>query len=172
MKAKHKDYDQVSGLFSSYNDLVRLLEELHTRGYREEDLSVLMSEKTRDRLFAARENTKAPEGASIGGLSGGIIGAVVGGLTLLGNILAPGVGLLVAGPLVGAITGGAIGVAGGALVGGLIGAGIPEHEAKFFENALHEEGNILLVVHVPHDDSTEVKRMFERYGAVRLKVAR
>ncbi len=164
-----ESYDQVSGLFTSYTDFSNLIESLNTRGYHEEDISVLMSEQTHRQYFSPQENTKAPEGASIGGLSGGIIGAIIGGLTVIGSVAIPG-GLLVAGPLVGALTAGALGAATGGLIGGLIGAGIPEHEAKFFEDALKNKGQILVVAHVPKDETKEAKAIFERNNATRLKV--
>ena len=166
---KRNDYEQISGLFTSYQDFANLIEALNQRGYREEDLSVLMSESTHRQYFAPQENTKAPEGAAVGSLSGGVLGAIIGGLTLVGNIILPGSGLLVAGPLVGALTAGAIGAAAGGLIGSLVGAGIPEHEAKFFENALQKEGRILVVAHVPKDHSKEVKAVFERHNAEHLK---
>ena len=129
-----------------------------------------MSETTRDSYFSAQESNKAPEGLTVGGISGGLLGALIGGLTLIGNVVAPGAGFLVAGPLVGAITGGAIGAATGGLIGALVGAGIPEHEAKFYEDALKKEGNILLVAHVPHEQAKDVRDVFHRYGAQNLKV--
>ncbi len=168
---RHKEgYEQISGLFSSYQDFTDLVESMTRRGYKEEDISVLMTERTRNQYIAPQENSKAPEGATMGSLSGGVLGAVLGGLTLVGNIILPGTGLLVAGPLVGALTAGAIGAATGGLLGALVGAGIPEHEAKFFEEALKQEGQILVVAHVMKDHIKEVKAVFERHNANRVKV--
>ncbi len=168
---QHKEgYEQISGLFSSYQDFTDLIESLTRRGYKEDDISVLMTERTRNQYIAPQENTKAPEGATVGSLSGGVLGLVLGGLTLVGNIILPGTGLLVAGPLVGALTAGAIGAATGGLLGALVGAGIPEHEAKFFEEALKQEGQILVVAHVMKDHVKEVKAVFERHNANRIKV--
>lgn len=170
--ARHhqRNYDQISGIFKSYKDFSELIEALNLRGYQEEDISVLMSEHTHRQYFTPQENTKAPEGGVLGTLSGGILGAVIGGLSLIGNVIIPGSGLLVAGPLVGALTAGAVGAAAGGLIGALVGAGIPEHEAKFFENALKQEGQILVVVHVLKDHIKEVKAVFERHNAQQLKV--
>ncbi len=167
--SKKQGFEQISGLFTAYKDFADLIESLNLRGYQESDISVLMSENTRNQYFAPQENTKAPEGATLGSLSGGIVGALIGGLTLIGNIILPGTGLLVAGPLVGALSAGAIGAAAGGLIGALVGAGIPEHEAKFFEGALKEKGRILVVVHVPKDHVKEVKAVFERHHAEALR---
>ena len=169
-KRVRHDYDQISGIFSSYADFANLIETLNTRGYKEDDLSVLMSENTHHQYFAPQENTKAPEGVTVGGLSGGVLGAILGSLTLAGTVMLPGAGLLVAGPLVGALTAGAVGAVTGGLIGALIGAGIPEHEAKFFEYALKEQGRILVVAHIPKSESLEVKSIFERSNAQHLRV--
>jgi membrane protein YqaA with SNARE-associated domain len=165
-----QNYDDVSGIFISQTDFTNLIEALNERGYRHDDLSVLMSEQTHRQYFAPHENTKAPEGATVGSLSGGILGVIIGGLTLAGSVIVPGMGLLVAGPLVGALTAGAVGAATGGLLGALIGAGFPEHEAKFFESALKEQGRILVVAHIPKSESKEIKSVFERYNAQHLKV--
>jgi hypothetical protein len=167
---RQQHYDQVSGIFNSYQQLDQLLDTLYMRGLREEDISVLMSERTRDTYLATKDQSKAPEGATVGSVSGAVVGAIIGGLTLVGSIVIPGAGLLAAGPLVGAITGGAAGAATGGLIGALIGAGIPEHEAKFFEDALKQEGNALVVAHVPHDESKEFRAMFERCGARQIQI--
>ena len=62
----------------------------------------------------------------------------------------PGIGPLIAGPIVAALAGaGAVGALGG-LTGALVGLGIPEYEAKRYEGRLRK-GHLLLSVHC--DDS-------------------
>ena len=172
--------EHVSGIFNSTAQLNQATDSLDRMGLGN-DISLLMSEETRSyygdtskeeiRGVEGFEHTsKMPEGTATGGLTGGILGAIIGGLTLVGSILIPGSGLLVAGPLVGAITGGAIGVATGGLLGALVGAGIPETEAKYYEESLKKEGNALLVAHVPKDMVKEVKETFKRCGAQSVKV--
>jgi uncharacterized membrane protein len=117
-----------------------------------------------------RQATKMPEGAATGGLTGGVVGAIIGGLTLVGSVLLPGVGLLVAGPLVGAIAGGALGTAAGGLVGALAGLGIPENEAKFYQDSIQHSGNVLVVAHIPKSLKDEVLNTFKRCGAQSVKV--
>lgn len=119
---------------------------------------------------AFRQTSKLPEGTATGGLTGAIIGAIIGGLTLVGSVLLPGVGLLVAGPLVGALTGGAIGTAAGGLVGALVGLGIPENEAKYYQDSIQTRGNVLVVVHTPKNLKKEVIDIFKRCGAQSVKV--
>lgn len=174
---------EVSGIFNSREELERLMDELERHGVRE-DVSVLMTDQTREHYgehFSNRmtgqdnpeieHSSKMPEGATTGGLTGGLLGALVGGLTMVGSVLIPGAGLLVAGPLVGAITGGAIGTAAGGLIGALVGAGIPEEEAKFYEQELRERGRILVVAHVPATEIDSVRTIFSRYGAKSVRVS-
>ena len=170
MTAVVTDYKNISAIVAEAQ-VDNLLNELELRNVPPAEISVLMSENTGDALLKLKGSNKAPEGATIGGISGGIIGAIVGGLTLVGSVLAPGLGLLVAGPLVGALAGTAAGVGAGGLLGGLIGMGVPEHEAKYYEDALKEEGNVLVAVRVPKEQSAEIKAIFERYHAQCLNVA-
>jgi hypothetical protein len=169
MKPK-QNYSQVSGIFRAERNLSNLMEDLHNRGIREDDVSILMAEHTRNRFFSIDDQTKSPEGVTIGGLSGGLLGALLGGLTVAGTVLIPGLGLVVAGPLVGALAGAGLGGAAGGLIGALVGSGIPEHEAKFYEDALKEEGNIFVLAHVPQDEEGSVKNLFDRYDAKNIKV--
>lgn len=174
--------DQVSGIFNSYDNLDALMSELHSQGVRDQDLNIVMSDKTRD-YFAADDNNSAfakaantdnkmPEGLSTGAVSGGLLGAIIGGLTLVGSVVVPGAGLLAAGPIVGALTGGATGAAAGGLVGALVGLGIPDDEAETYNRALQEPGanNVLVIAHVPNERTREIKNIFERYGAQKVQV--
>ncbi len=76
--ARH-DFRQVSGIIKTRRNVEELLDALHTRGLKEDDVSIVMSEKTRNLLFNLREESKAPEGASIGFVSGGLLGPWWGG---------------------------------------------------------------------------------------------
>lgn len=171
MQNRKKHFVQISGIFDSKQDLKNLMDDLHARNITDENVSIVMSEETRNRFFTIDDDTKAPEGTAIGGVAGGLLGALIGGLSVAGTVLLPGVGLLVAGPLLGAIAGAGIGSAAGGLIGALVGVGVPEHEAKFYEDALKKEGNIFVLAHVPEPEAGSVKTAFERYHAHRVKVA-
>jgi len=164
------NYLIVTGLFDSESDIDNLLQQLQTLGVGSEHVTVWMSDKTRDKYAAIKRETKAPEGANIGGITGASLGALIGGLTMAGSLLIPGLNLLVAGPIVGAIAGGAIGTAAGSMVGALVGAGIPEYEAKAYEKRLEQEGSVLIAAHVLEEKSSEVKAAFKNAGAHEIKV--
>jgi hypothetical protein len=164
------NYLLVTGLFESENDVNNLLQQLHTLGVSSTHVTVLMSDRTRDKYATIKRENKAPEGANIGGISGASLGALIGGLTMAGSLLIPGLNLLVAGPIVGAIAGGAIGTAAGSMVGALIGAGIPEYEAKAYEKHLEKEGNVLIAAHVLGEKVSDVKAVFKNAGAREIKI--
>ena len=118
--------------------------------YSEDDVNILMSEKSKDKHFdeeiEIEEGSKATEGAGVGGALGGTAGGIAGALTAAaGTIALPGLGLAIAGPLAAALAGAGAGGAGGSIIGALIGAGIPEERAKRYEQDL-KEGHIVLGV--------------------------
>lgn len=158
-----------TAVFGIYPDRVEVEEavlSLRVGGFRGADISVLLPENQGTKDFAHEKNTKAPEGATTGGVAGGIAGGMLGWLTGIGALAIPGVGpLIAAGPIVAALAGaGAMGTLGG-LIGGMVGLGIPEYEARRYEGRIRE-GGVLLSVHC--DDNHWVKRaknILEQTGA-------
>jgi hypothetical protein len=133
----------ITGIFRSRSAAMLAVEDLVRHGYSQDDISLLMSETTRGSEFAVEEATKGPEGLAAGAAIGGAIGALVLGLTSVGLIAAPGVALFAAGQWLAALAGFGAGALGGGILGGLIGLGIPEHEAELYRSEL-QKGGILL----------------------------
>jgi hypothetical protein len=156
----------VFGLVDNEMQAERLVEELRSAGFSNNDISVLFPDKSGTRDFAHEQHTKAPEGAAAGAGTGGAIGGILGWLAGIGSLAIPGIGpFIAAGPIMAALAGAGVGAAVGGLTGALIGMGIPEYEAKMYEGKI-KEGNILVAVH--SEDSDERKRakeIFERVGA-------
>src|SRR5690606_13293659 len=91
-------------------------------------------------------DTHAGEGAATGAATGRILGGLGGVLTGLGALAIPGIGPIVAaGPIVAGITGAAAGAGVGGLAGALIGMGIPDEDARRY-NDYFEQGKILVLV--------------------------
>ena len=146
----------VFGIYPNRPAVEEAVANLRSAGFRSADVSVLFPENEGTKDLAHEKSSKAPEGATTGGLAGGIAGGVLGWLTGIGALAIPGVGpLIAAGPIVAALAGaGAVGTLGG-IIGGMVGLGIPEYEAKRYEGRIRE-GGVLLSVHC--DDSHWVKR--------------
>jgi len=116
----------------------RAADYLTEHGMTREDVSVLMSEQTHGLHFAVDERSKGAEGTAAGAVTGGVLGAIGATAAAIAGVTIPGVGSLAAGPIMTALAGAGAGAAGGSLVGGLVGLGIPEHEAKMYEDVLAE----------------------------------
>jgi hypothetical protein len=124
-----------------------IVDKLKTMGFSENDISVLLPDRSGTRDFAYEQHTKAPEGATAGGLVGATAGGVLGLLAGLGTLAIPGIGpFIAAGPVLSALAGIGAGGATGGLLGALAGMGIPEFEAKRYEGKIRE-GHILISVH-------------------------
>ncbi|HEX9929230.1 MAG TPA: hypothetical protein VGB02_11895 [Pyrinomonadaceae bacterium] len=147
----------VHGLFNDRDSAERAYRSLSDRGYTTDDVSVLMSDETRNRHFGegtpdTELGSKALEGAGAGSAIGGTIGAIIGGIAAIGtNVVLPGLGLIVAGPLAAALAGAGAGGLTGGLIGALVGSGIPEEHAKDYEEGI-KNGGIYMGVNARNDD--------------------
>jgi Heat induced stress protein YflT domain len=160
----------VTGLFRTRVAAEAAVDALIKRGYTREEISVLMSDATRTKEFAIETGTRATEGAGIGGAVGGTLGAIVAAVAAVGtNIVLPGLGLVIAGPLAAALAGAGAGGAVGGVVGALVGVGIPEHRAKVYEAGLHG-GGILIGVEAKSDEDADVlERLISDLGAEHVR---
>ena len=143
-----------------------VVEKLRSSGFSDNDISVLFPDKGSTREFAHKKETKMPEGATVGASTGGAIGGTIGLLAGIGALAIPGLGpFIAAGPIIAALSGGAIGMGVGGLTGALIGLGIPEYEAKRYEGKV-KEGGILISVHSENNEETSsAKAIFREEGA-------
>jgi len=141
-----------------------ILNQLKLAGFSSNDVSVLVPSGTRD--LAHEAHTKAPEGATAGAGTGGVLGGAIGWLAGIGALAIPGLGpFIAAGPIMAALGGAAVGAAVGGVTGALVGMGIPEYEAKLYEDKVRE-GNILISVHTENgDERRRAREIFERAGA-------
>src|SRR6478672_5483363 len=144
----------------------RIVEDLQSSGFNPAETSVLMPDTGGKHDFGHVKATKAPEGATTGATAGGATGGVIGLLAGIGALAIPGVGpFIAAGPIMAALSGMAVGAATGGVVGGLIGLGIPEIEAKRYDEKL-KKGNYLIAVHTDEsEDVDRAKHIFKTAGA-------
>src|SRR6185369_407403 len=146
---------------------------MKSRGYTDKDLSLLMSNDTRDRYFPRDAETKtelgskAAEGAGIGAVAGGGIGALLAGLAAAG-IAVPGLPIIAMGTLAAAVTGALTGGSIGALLGGLIGYGIPEDRARMYESGVREGGIVMGVTPRSRQDAEYFEREWSACGGEQI----
>ena len=151
---------------NSHSQAEQIVERLQSSGFASSEISVLLPDTEGKHDIGHVKATKAPEGATTGAATGGLTGGVLGLLAGIGALAIPGVGpFIAAGPIMAALSGAAIGATTGGVVGGLIGMGIPEIEAKRYEEKL-KTGNYLIAVHA-HDGNEQdrAKEIFKSAGA-------
>jgi hypothetical protein len=150
------------GIVKTYTQAEQIVQGLQTAGFDSSEISVLLPDNEGRHDIGHVKATKAPEGATTGAVTGGVLGLLAG----IGSLSIPGVGpFIAAGPIMAALSGAAVGGTAGGLVGGLIGLGIPEIEARRYENKL-KSGNYLIAVHYHDgDEKDRAKEIFESAGA-------
>jgi hypothetical protein len=136
----------VVGLFSNQVDAERAIGRLKQAGFTEDQIGVAMRDRSQQEELTEGTGTQAAEGAATGAVSGGVLGGVVGLLAGVGALAIPGVGPIIAGgALASTLAGAGIGAAAGGLLGALMGMGIPEEDARHFDEGFRA-GGILLTV--------------------------
>jgi hypothetical protein len=161
----------VTGFFKTRTAAEAAVDAIIKRGYTRDDISILMSDATKNKEFAVQTRSHAADGLGIGGAIGGTVGAVLAAIVAVGTaITIPGVGLVVAGPIAAALAGAGAGGATGGLIGLLVGTGIPEHRAKVYDAGVRE-GGILLGVDAKSDEEVEkLEKLLEDIGAQHVHV--
>lgn len=137
----------IYGIFSSRDAAENGVSELKSEGFMNSDVSILFSSPTETMEFVHENSTTAPEVAATVAISGATIGGVLGWLAGIGTLAIPGVGpFIAAGPIMAALAGAGVGGTIGGLTGALVGMGIPEYEAKRYEDRVND-GGVLVAVH-------------------------
>jgi hypothetical protein len=154
----------IVGIAKSRSQVEAVVDDLQS-AVSSNDISVLMPESGGTPELGAVKATKAPEGATTGVVAGGAIGGTVGLLAGIGSLAIPGLGpFIAAGPIMAALSGAAAGAATGGVVGALVGLGIPEYEAKAYEERI-KKGGYLVAVHVDDGDKDSgVRDIMKRNG--------
>ena len=140
----------VTGSFNDRDSAERAYNSAISRGYKHDDVNLLMSNDTRKKYFddntvATTElGSKAMEGAGVGATIGGVAVGIAAAIAAIGTTAVfPVAGLVVAGPLLAGLAGAGAGGATGGIIGALIGAGIPEESAKLYETDIHNGGIVM-----------------------------
>jgi hypothetical protein len=148
----------LTGLFSDKESSEGAYRSLRDRGYSDDEINVIMSEDTRKKWYNNDEDselgTKAAEGTGYGSAIGGTLGAIIGGISAIGtNLVLPGLGLIVWGPIAAALAGAGAGGVTGGLIGALVGWGIPEDRARAYETGVKNGGTVLGVTPRSDEDA-------------------
>jgi len=160
----------VTAVFRDRTQANRVYTWLRDRGYTADEINVLMSDQTRsayatngeDDLVSSR--THAAEGMATGGVIGTAVGATLAAIAAIGTmVFIPGLSLVIAGPILAAFAGAGAGAVAGGLIGGLIGLGIPESNARAYEEALRDGGVVIGVTPHVGEETAKIRNEFEKH---------
>src|SRR3954454_7652380 len=136
----------VVGLFHNQADAERAIHNLKERGFSENQIGVAIKDRQQQKDLIEGTGTQAAEGATTGAIGGGVLGGVIGLLAGVGALAIPGVGPIIAGgTLASTLAGAGIGAAAGGLLGALVGMGVPEEDAKHFDQGFRSGGTLVTV---------------------------
>jgi hypothetical protein len=165
--------ETVIGVFNDQMTAQRAIERLKDAGFAPDDIGILMQNQQGAQNLATQTGTKAGEDAGKGAVAGGLLGGLGGLLVGIGALAIPGIGPVVAaGPLaagLGAVlgstaTGAVVGAGVGAIDGALIGMGVPENEARVYEDRFRQ-GRILVTVKAGFNRYDDAWRILRNAGA-------
>jgi len=142
------NFGTVVGVFSDQMQAKQAVNDLQRAGFRDDQIGFAVRDQgntIQDTTTPGTTpgTTKAGEGAATGVVAGGLLGGLLGAAAAL---LIPGIGPVVAGGILATtLTGAAVGAAAGGILGALTGMGIPEEEARFYENEFQSGRTIVTV---------------------------
>ncbi|MEG3874616.1 histidine kinase [Microcoleus sp. Z1_B5] len=167
---RHK---RAVGVFSTRRETEHALGELRTAGFDMNRVSVIAKDADSKGDIAGIDvhdstDNKSDEGATKGALTGGTLGGLTGLLVGLGLVAIPGIGpIMLAGASATAIAttlaGTALGAAAGGLIGALVGMGIPEEEAKVYNDRV-ARGDYLVLVDGSEAEVAQAESILSRGG--------
>ena len=133
----------VVGLFARRRDADAAIRDLKAAGFGDDQVGIALQDREEQGDLLEPPGAKEAEGAAAGAVSGGLIGGLIG---LLGSLLVPGVGpIVVGGILASTLTGAGIGAATGGIIGALMGLGVPEPDARHFDQGLRLGSTLVTV---------------------------
>jgi uncharacterized protein (TIGR02271 family) len=156
----------VAGVFENRADADRAVDALHKAGFRDDQIGIL----ARDHARTTEGTTTEGRGshAATGAVAGVAAGAAAGALWALGIVagILPGIGPVVAGGILASVLSSAVGgavVAG--IAGALIGLGIPEEEARYYEGEF-KSGRTIVTVKADgrYDEAWSILHRFGAYN--------
>ena len=168
---RRNDQRTVISVFDDPSNAEDALNELRDSGFSPDQVSVVARD-TRDGRDVVEHSGMGAEtaGAGTGALLGGVTGGILGWLVGIGALAIPGIGPIVAaGALATALGGAAVGALAGSLIGGLVGMGVPEDEARGYEESVRA-GRILLTVSASSDNQAhQARTIFDRHNGANVR---
>jgi hypothetical protein len=146
------------GIFDERNDAELAARDLREKGFKDEQIGYAWRD---DKGKTHQEGNKSAEMAASGAGTGVVLGGIIGAGAAL---LIPGIGPVVSGGLLatalaGAATGAVAGGVAGGVSGALVGLGIPDVEAKYYDEQFKKGGTLMTVrAEDRYNDASDIVR--------------
>jgi len=168
----YRGRNTIAATFDHSDEAQRAINALKDAGYGADQIGVALRDRSAQGELIEDTGSHAAEGAVSGAVGGGLLGGIVGFLVGLGALAIPGIGPVIAGGALAsafglaggtAVAGAGIGAAAGGLLGALVGLGVPEEEARYFEEGF-KSGRTLVTVNAGAGRATEAADILRAYG--------
>src|SRR5947209_8904781 len=136
----------VVGIFDDYRQADVAIGELRRAGFRDDEIGILSRTTVTSETGIVNDPTHSrwEEGSGIGAAAGAVTGTGLGLAVAAGLI--PGVGPMIAGgTLMALLASAGTGAAVGTVLGALVGLGVPEEEAKYYDNEVRTGRTVITV---------------------------
>jgi hypothetical protein len=154
----------VLGLFGDGERARDAITALKDAGFAAEDISLLMPDRGEAQHLIPETGTQTG-GAATGAVAGGLLGGLGGWLVGVGALAIPGLGpFIAAGAFASALGGAAVGAGVGAIAGTLVGMGLSEDEARYYEQEVRG-GQTLVAVRAETRWLDQADRILRDFGA-------
>lgn len=158
----------ITATFKTRQAAEEALTKLEQIGIEDDQIGLVVTDETRGSSFNIDEGTKVDEGFAAGATAGGLIGAILAGIAGAGTIAIPGLNLVIWGSFAAGLAGLGAGAVAGGLVGMLVGAGIPEHEARLYEDMVREGAILLAVKPADTDQKHQIRDILDHADAYHI----
>jgi hypothetical protein len=152
----------VVAVFEDRQQTDAAIQELEQTGFREDQIGFVVKHPGEEENEISGQSGKMMTGpdAAKGAVSGGVIGGIAGAVAAL---LIPGIGPIIAGGIViAALVGIGVGSAVGGLAGIVMGLGVPEEQAKYYESEF-QRGRAIIIVKAG-DRAQEARAILHQHG--------
>jgi uncharacterized protein (TIGR02271 family) len=157
----------VVGVFSNRQQAQRAVEDLRNAGFREDQIGVITQGTESDLTVDRETGSKLGEGAAIGAATGAGVG-LLWGLGVAAQLFPP-LGIVAGGTLLALLASAGTGATISAVIGALIGLGVPEDEAGYYEDEV-KNGRTLVTVQA-EGRSDPAWNIMTRHGAYNAATA-
>ncbi|WP_433931956.1 hypothetical protein AB3662_46230 [Sorangium cellulosum] len=162
-------YRTLTAFFPGRTEAAGALGRLLALGVAAEDISMVPKQHPRLAEIELTIHSKASEGAALGAVIGGLVGGTLAAIMAGGALIIPRLDAFLAGPIVACLAGAGAAGAAGTLLGAVLGARVPEYEARCLDEASTMGGGALLSVRCLPDVSRSVEEVLSESGGRRIR---